>query len=1103
VVFTRQHKLVGFDLESHLIQPGLLTPPIVCGSSAQWPDRTSKRLVSRNEALYVIRRLLADPFVVIAGANIAFDMAEAINEDPTLLEAVFKAYADGRVHDVLLAQALDAIAAGHLGKAPNGMPLVNAKGKRVRNYDLDLTVRLNLHRFDAKERDFYRRRYALLADVPLDQWPEEAQEYPKDDAWNTVEVAAHQLGLPEHPPEEPHIYGDASLDDPDGCSWVFDRVQDAPAVVEPLTPFRNLSDHAAQAESAFCLHLGAIWGFRTDPLRAALLELRAMELHEIYLRRFADMGLYRLDDKSKKIVQAKVAADRAREGLEVKSSVEEDDEDEESADGTGEDAPEDDAETAEAKEAARFAQAERSLAAQLGYKKSTAAVAKAVAIAYGATEPCERCGGSGKVVPIKQAPCRGLKVRGRFQGCLSNQFCACSGSGVTDKEGDEVICAIKKGGCGGTGFNLDPKKVPALPRAKKGGVSSSRDTLMESGDEALYAFGQNKHAKILGTYLVHIRKGLHKPINPRPNPILETGRASYQDSTQTAPRWTLPAFEGAGLEKAVALAEAAHEPLTVRALRRGWVPSVRECTRARPGRVFGSTDYAALELVTLAQVCLWICNGQSRMAEIINASGDPGLLHTALGAKLLGIPMDEMIVRIKAKDKTAKDFRQAAKPCFHPDTDILTRKGWKKIADLALEDEVACAYPQPGSKNVAIAWEHPLQLTRRKHDKLLHLKNDGIDLRVTPDHNMLAWMNGDWRVVPASEFHLQEGWANAGVAVSMPDVWCGNVRDYLEYAQLMFTIRGRRTRLFADTLELEVDASHMSSSDGLTVTELPYDGDVVCLSVMSSFVVVRDGGIPVITGQCNFGLPGGMKAARLVLSSREEKNGDTVGANGRKYAGIRFCILIDGAPSCGTKQVTKWHRQPIPPTCEHCLRIAEEKLIPAWFSQYPEMEQYFRWVKQEIEFGEGVIPCLGPWLVDPNVPEADRVPHRVRGGCQERDAQNNGFQGLAADGAKYALRMVTREAYLDETSVLYQAKTRIPAFIHDELVTEMDEGLAHLAGPRVAEIMVSAMRVWVPDVTVAADTALMYYISKDAEPVYKDGKLVPWVPKAFQDEKRE
>ena len=69
----------------------------------------------------------------------------------------------------------------------------------------------------------------------------------------------------------------------------------------------------------------------------------------------------------------------------------------------------------------------------------------------------------------------------------------------------------------------------------------------------------------------------------RPNILPATGRASYDGLIQLLPR-------------------------------KG---PTRECFVPRPGHVWCSVDYSAIELSTLAQVCLWTV-GHSRLAEAIN-----------------------------------------------------------------------------------------------------------------------------------------------------------------------------------------------------------------------------------------------------------------------------------------------------------------------------------------------------------------------------------------------------------------------------------------------------------------------------------------------------
>ncbi len=228
----------------------------------------------------------------------------------------------------------------------------------------------------------------------------------------------------------------------------------------------------------------------------------------------------------------------------------------------------------------------------------------------------------------------------------------------------------------------------------------------------------------------------------------------------------------------------------------------------------------------------------------------------------------------------------------------------------------------------------------------------------------------------------------------------------------------------------------------------------------------------------NFALLGGMGAAKFCLLARKRSSGLTPMPDGSKMPGVRFCVLIGGKDRCGVQKVSTFKGRDIPPTCVACLEIADEQLRPTWLKQWPEVYPYFNWVKSRVG-DNGMtadMPCLGT--------------HRVRGGCGFTDGTNNTFQALAADGAKNALRKLTRECYLKDDSPLYG--TRPILFLHDEILAEIPERVASEAGQKMAESMVASMREYIPDVWIKAEPALMRRWYKGAEPHYVDGKLVPW-----------
>ncbi len=213
----------------------------------------------------------------------------------------------------------------------------------------------------------------------------------------------------------------------------------------------------------------------------------------------------------------------------------------------------------------------------------------------------------------------------------------------------------------------------------------------------------------------------------------------------------------------------------------------------------------------------------------------------------------------------------------------------------------------------------------------------------------------------------------------------------------------------------------------------------------------------------NFGFPGGMGPLKLVLAQRK--------------IGIRFCVVLEGA-TCGERKITEHRGLPCPPVCARCVELATS-LRDQWFAQWPEMRGFFEYVKRATQGGEIEQFCS----------------NRVRGGVGFCDGANTLFQGLAADGAKAALWEVTRRAYAEPDSILYN-NLRVSVFVHDEILSEIRESHAHDVAEEKARIMREEMRKFTPDIKITAEPALCRRWYKEAETVYDQaGKLIPWEPK--------
>ncbi len=73
--------------------------------------------------------------------------------------------------------------------------------------------------------------------------------------------------------------------------------------------------------------------------------------------------------------------------------------------------------------------------------------------------------------------------------------------------------------------------------------------------------------------------------------------------------------------------------------------------------------------------------------------------------------------------------------CYDKDCFVLTRGGWKKAADLSLDDEIADV-----NDAGVVEWSRPTRLIRKAHvGKMITFSHGSFRLRVTDDHNM--WVN--------------------------------------------------------------------------------------------------------------------------------------------------------------------------------------------------------------------------------------------------------------------------------------------------------------------------------------------------------------------------
>lgn len=232
----------------------------------------------------------------------------------------------------------------------------------------------------------------------------------------------------------------------------------------------------------------------------------------------------------------------------------------------------------------------------------------------------------------------------------------------------------------------------------------------------------------------------------------------------------------------------------------------------------------------------------------------------------------------------------------------------------------------------------------------------------------------------------------------------------------------------------------------------------------------------------NFGFPGLMGAPTMVLQQRKQ-GPDTYGTSGRRYKGLRFCILASGADECGLKgTVTEWNGKQYSPMCRACVETCED-IRKTWLATWTENPHYFDYIKRVHATGSMV----------------QHYTKRVRSGMSLCAAANGLFQGLAGDAMKLAIQWMTWEMYADPKSPLYRNAVLILP-IHDEALCEVRLDVLHECAERISYLMVEALATCCPQMRAACEAppAAMLRWDKSAEPVYDaNGRLQPWetIPK--------
>jgi DNA polymerase I len=183
---------IGFDTETELIRPGVRAPRLACGQWTtnvealgamtrpvnEWPAHLENHWDFRK----TFRGWLEDPSIALVGANAPYDVCVMMQDDPSIIPLAFRAYEQGRIHDVQTRQKLLDIAAGRYRKEFKGNRLITYKyslgdlSRRLLGYDMNKPADIEV--WDEKTRkmvtikdpDHVRLRYSEVMDIPVEEW---------------------------------------------------------------------------------------------------------------------------------------------------------------------------------------------------------------------------------------------------------------------------------------------------------------------------------------------------------------------------------------------------------------------------------------------------------------------------------------------------------------------------------------------------------------------------------------------------------------------------------------------------------------------------------------------------------------------------------------------------------------------------------------------------------------------------------------------------------------------------------------------------------------------------------------------------------------------
>jgi hypothetical protein len=169
-----------------------------------------------------------------------------------------------------------------------------------------------------------------------------------------------------------------------------------------------------------------------------------------------------------------------------------------------------------------------------------------------------------------------------------------------------------------------------------------------------------------------------------------------------------------------------------------------------------------------------------------------GVLDSVTGLKILLLNREREGSKVWLYDEERDEYKQPVETirveytaCYDEETEILTRKGWKKFKDLSYEDELTTLNPE----TFCVEYHRPIRIIKQKYKgKMYRVKSRQIDLLVTPEHKMFVKTKAGWRLIPAYQLK-----GKCVEYLKTIPKWKGEDRELFELPSMVYTQRNKLT----------------------------------------------------------------------------------------------------------------------------------------------------------------------------------------------------------------------------------------------------------------------------------------------------------------------